>query len=106
IRTAMGWRISFRVQAAIVGVVILLSRRIVDPAPADRTRHFDVFGAVLSAAGMFFVVVAILQIGVNGVLVAVFFVLGAALLFWFFLHIRSLERRGVEPLLATSLFRN
>jgi MFS family permease len=106
ITTAISWRVTFLVQAAIVGLVILLSRRIVDPAPADRTRHFDVVGAVLSAAGMFFVVIAILQIGVNGVLVAVFFVLAAALLFWFFLHIRSLEREGVEPLLARSLFSN
>jgi MFS family permease len=106
ITTAISWRVTFLVQAAIVGLVVLLSRRIVDPAPADRSRRFDVGGAVLSATGMFFVVVAILQIGVNGVLVAVFFALGAALLFWFFLHIRSDERKGVEPLLATSLFRN
>ena len=106
ITTAISWRVTFLLQAAIVGLVILLSRRIVDPAPADRSRHFDVVGAVLSAAGMFFVVVAILQIGVNGLLVAVFFVLAAALLFWFFLHIRSLERKKVEPLLARSLFRN
>jgi MFS family permease len=106
ITTAISWRVTFLVQAAIVGLVILLSRRIVDPAPADRSRHFDVAGAVLSAAGMFCVVIAILQIGVNGLLVAVFFVLGGALLFWFFLHIRSLERRGVEPLLSRSLFRN
>jgi MFS family permease len=106
ITTAISWRVTFLVQAAIVGLVILLSRRIVDPAPADRSRRFDVVGAVLSAAGMFCVVIAILQIGVNGPLVAVFFVLAAALLFWFFLHIGSLERRGVEPLLARSLFRN
>jgi MFS family permease len=106
ITTAISWRVTFLLQAAIVGLVILLSRRIVDPEPADRSRHFDVVGAVLSAAGMFFVVIAILQIGVNGLLVAVFLVLGGALLFWFFLHIGSLERRGVEPLLARSLFRN
>jgi MFS family permease len=106
ITTAISWRVTFLLQAAIVGLVMLLSRRIVDPAPADRSRHFDVVGAMLSAAGMFFVVVAILQIGVNGLLVAVFAVVGAALLFWFFLHIRSLERRGVEPLLSRSLFRN
>jgi MFS family permease len=106
ITTAISWRVTFLVQAAIVVLVILLSRKIVDPAPADRSRQFDVVGAVLSAAGMFFVVVAILQIGVNGLLVAIFFVVGAALLFWFFLHIRSLEHKKVEPLLATSLFRN
>jgi MFS family permease len=63
-------------------------------------------GAVLSAAGMFCVVIAILQIGVNGLLVAVLGALGAGLLAWFFLHIRALERVGTEPLLSTGLFRN
>ncbi len=86
--------------------MIVLSRRIVDPAPPDHSRHFDVVGAALSAAGMFFIVVAILQVGVNGLLVAVFAVLGVALLLWFFVHIRALERAGREPLLSTSLLRN
>src|SRR5262249_28909792 len=102
ITTAISWRGTFLAHAAIVGLGIRLSRKAGAPAPADRSRHFDVVGAVLSAAGMFFVVIAIFQIGVNGLLVAVFFVLGGVLLFWFFLHIRSLERRGVEPLLARS----
>ena len=77
-----------------------------DPLPPDRSRRFDTLGAVLSAVGMFFVVMAILQIGANGLLVALFMVLGAGLLFWFFLHIRSMERRGKDPLLSTSLFKN
>ncbi|HMD57807.1 MAG TPA: MFS transporter [Solirubrobacteraceae bacterium] len=106
ITTAISWRVTFLLQAAIVGLVVLLSRAITDPLPADRTRKFDIVGGLLSAAGMFFVVMAILQIGVNGVLVAVFAVLGAGLLFWFFLHIRSCERKGTEPLLSRSLFRN
>jgi NAD(P)-dependent dehydrogenase (short-subunit alcohol dehydrogenase family) len=106
ITTAISWRVTFLLQAAIVGLVVVLSRRIVDPVPPDKTRRFDTVGAVLSAAGMFFVVIAILQIGVNWLLVGVFAVLGAGLLLWFFLHIRSLERKGIEPLLSTSLFRN
>jgi Na+/melibiose symporter-like transporter len=44
--------------------------------------------------------------GVNWLLVAVFLALGAGLLLWFFVHIRSLERKSIEPLLSTSLFRN
>ena len=36
----------------------------------------------------------------------IFLALGAAFLLWFFLHIRSSERAGKEPLLSTSLFRN
>jgi MFS family permease len=104
ITTSFSWRVTFLLQAAIVAVVIWLSRGLSDPLPADRTKHFDALGAVLCAAGMFFVVVAILQIGVNGVLVAVFAALGAAFVLWFFAHVRSLERRGVEPLLSMSVF--
>jgi MFS family permease len=106
ITTAISWRVTFLVQAAVVGVIILLSRGITDPVAADRTRHFDTAGAVLSAMGMFFIVVAILQIGINGALVAVFASLGAGFLLWFFRHVRSLEARGIEPLLSTSLFKN
>src|SRR5947207_6237931 len=65
ITTGISWRVTFLVQAAIVGAIILLCRGLTDPLPADRSRRFDASGAVLSAAGMFFVVVAILQIGVN-----------------------------------------
>jgi len=106
ITTAISWRVTFLLQAAIVGVIVLLCRGITDPVSPDRSRRFDTLGAVLSAAGMFFVVMAILQIGANGLLVALLMMLGAGLLLWFFLHIRSLERRGIEPLLSTSLFRN
>ena len=106
ITTAISWRVTFLLQAAIVGLIVLLCRGLIDPLPPDRSRRFDTLGAVLSAAGMFFVVMAILQIGANGLLVALFMVLGAGLLLWFFLHIRSLERRGIEPLLSTGLFKN
>jgi MFS family permease len=106
ITTAISWRVTFLLQAAIVALVAFQSRKIVDPAPPDPGRHFDVLGGVLSAAGMFFVVFGILEIGVNGLLVVVFFALGALLLVWFFIHIRRLEHRGVEPLLSTGLFRN
>jgi len=106
ITTAISWRVTFLLQAAIVALVIVLSRRIVDPVPPDETRHFDTLGAVLSAAGMFFVVIAILQVGVNSTLVIVFALLGVAFLAWFFAHIRSLTRRGIEPLLSPDVFRN
>jgi MFS family permease len=106
ITTAISWRVTFLLQAAIVGGVVVLSRAVADPLPPDRTRHFDTTGAVLSAAGMFFIVIGILQIGINGLLLVVFLALGAALLWWFFAHVRSLERRGAEPLLSTGLFRN
>lgn len=106
ITSGVSWRVTFLVQAAIVAFVALLSRRIADPLPADRSRRFDLLGAVLSAAGMFFLITAILQIGVNGLLVVLLAVLGVGFLGWFFLHIRALERRQLEPLLSTGLLKN
>ena len=105
ITTTVSWRASFILQAVVVVIIIFLSRKIVDPAPPDPTRPFDVLGAVLSAVGMFVVVVGILQLGDNGWLAAIFFVIGVAFVVWFFVHIRSRERAGKEPLLSTSLFR-
>jgi MFS family permease len=106
ITTAISWRASFLFQAAIIAAIVLLSRKLVDPLPPDPTRPFDTVGAILSALGMLFVVLGILQAGSNGLLMTIFLALGAALLLWFFLWIRSLERAGKEPLLSTGLFRN
>jgi MFS family permease len=106
ITTTISWRASFLLQAAIVATIIVLSRRLVDPVAPDPTRSFDTIGAVLSAAGMFFIVVGILQVGSNGLLMTISFALGAGVLIWFFLHIRAKERAGKEPLLSTGLFHN
>jgi predicted MFS family arabinose efflux permease len=88
---------------------------------------FDIRGTVLSAAGLFFVVIGILQAGDYGWFTArqdfvigntviieqggispvwLFVAIGAGFLLWFFLHIRSMERAGKEPLLSTRLFHN
>ncbi|MFI7463909.1 MFS transporter [Nonomuraea sp. NPDC049646] len=106
IATAITWRAAFVFQAAVVAVIVFLSRRIADPVPPDPSRPFDAAGAVLSAVGMFCVVFGILQAGKNAVLMTVFLVAGAVFLIWFFLHIRARERAGKEPLLTTRLFRN
>ena len=106
ITTGISWRAAFVFQALVVATIILLSRRLVDPLPADPTRPFDAVGAILSAVGMFFVVFGILQAGTNN---ALFVALPRArsrvpdrvLL----LHPRR-ERAGKEPLLSTRLFRN
>jgi hypothetical protein len=63
-------------------------------------------GAFLSAAGMLFLVLGILQFGVNTTLVVVFLALGLVLQFAFYLYVRREERVGKEPLLSTSLFRS
>jgi MFS family permease len=106
IATAISWRAAFLFQALVVAAIIVLSRRMVDPLPADPTRPFDVLGAILSAVGMFFVVLGILQADSNPALMAVLLAVGAAFLIWFFLYIRSRERAGKEPLLTTGLFKN
>ncbi len=104
ITTAISWRVSFLLQAAIVATIILLARNMKDPLPADPGRRFDVVGAILSATGMIFLILGILQIGTNTALVIVFLSLGVVLQLGFFLYIRSQERAGKEPLLSTSLF--
>jgi MFS family permease len=106
ITTTISWRASFLLQAAIVGVIIFLATKITDPAPADPTRRFDTVGAVLSAGGMSLLVFGILQAGNNNTLLAIFLILGVVFLAGFYLHVRSDERQGKEPLLSTGLFRN
>jgi MFS family permease len=106
ITTGISWRAAFVFQAAVVAAIILLSRRMADPVAPDPTRAFDLVGAVLVGVGLFFVVFGILFADSNKALLGLFIALGAALLLWFFLYIRSRERAGKEPLLSTGLFRN
>jgi MFS family permease len=106
IATAISWRAAFVFQAAIIALIVFLSRSIVDPVAPDPTRPFDILGAVLSAAGLIFVVMGILQADTNAVLTGILVAVGALILILFFLHIRARERRGEEPLLSTGLFRN
>ena len=106
ITAAISWRAAFVFQALVILVIILLSRRMVDPIAPDPTRPFDVVGSILSAAGMFFLVFGILQADDNGALMAALMAVGAVLLGWFVLHVRARERAGREPLLSTGLFRN
>jgi MFS family permease len=106
ITTAISWRAAFLFQALVVAAIILLSRRMVDPVPADPTRPFDVVGAILSAVGMFFVVLGILFADTDKQRMLILLALGAAFLLGFFVYIRARERAGKEPLLSTRLFRN
>ncbi len=127
ITTAISWRASFIAQVLVVAMIIVLSRRIADPGIQGAKPRFDLTGAILSAAGLFFVVLGILQSGTYGWFRAskdfaigntvvihqggispvwLFVGIGALILLWFFLHIRARERAGKEPLLATRLFRN
>jgi MFS family permease len=106
ITTGISWRAAFIFQAAVVATIILLSRRMVDPVAPDPARPFDVVGAILSAVGMFFVVLGVLFADSNLVVTVMFLVIGAGFLIGFYLYIRFLERAGKEPLLSTGLFKN
>jgi len=106
ITTAIDWRAAFVFQALIVAAIVVLSRGLEDPLPADPTTPFDGIGAVLSAAGLVCVVMGILQadnaLSVSAGLIG----LGILLIVGFFLHVRRFERVGRVPLLSTGLFRN
>ena len=106
ITTTISWRASFLLQALIVVWIIVLSRKIVDPPAPVQTRPPDILGGILSAVGLVFVVIGILQAGTNWTLTIVLMAAGFALLGWFFIHIRARERSGQLALLSTSLFRN
>jgi len=106
ITTAITWRAAFIFQALIIVIIVLLSRGITDPLPADPDRPFDTVGAVLSAVGLVVLVGGIMAADSNLALMAVLIVVGALILAGFFAWIRSRERAGKEALLSTGLFRN
>jgi MFS family permease len=106
ITTGISWRAAFVFQAVIIAIIIILGRRIVDPLPPEPDRPFDVFGTVLSAAGLVCLVMGILQAERDLALMAVLMAVGVLFLLWFFLHVRAWERAGKEPLLSTGLFHN
>jgi MFS family permease len=106
IATAISWRAAFLFQAVIVAAIVVLSRQIEDHVPPDRSRPFDLLGAVLSAVGLVMIVLGILLADDDIAAMAGLLLGGAAVLALFFWHIRREERAGIEPLLSTSLFRN
>jgi predicted MFS family arabinose efflux permease len=110
-----------------VALIIVMARRIVDPPRSATRPAFDLMGAILVGAGLFFVVLGILQStsygwlsarkdftiggtvvisqgGLSPVWVSV--AIGGVILVWFFWHIRARERKGTDPLIARRLFRN
>jgi MFS family permease len=106
ITSAISWRAAFVFQALVVATIVVLSRKIVDPLPADPGREFDLRGAVLSAIGLILLVTGILAADQNIWLTVALMAAGALFLVGFFLSVRAKERTGKEPLLATALFRN
>ena len=127
VTSAISWRASFGLQVLVVVWIIWLGRKIVDPGPAEPRPGFDLTGAILSAVGLFFVVLGLLQsrtygfgasrqdftIGNTVVIpkgsispVWLYVAIGGLFLLWFFLHIRANEKKGRAVLLRLRLFRN
>ncbi len=127
VTSAISWRASFGLQVLIVAWIIVMARKITDPPRVGPTPRFDLVGAVLSAAGLFFVVLGLLEsrtygffasrkdfkIGGTVVLpkgglspVWPLVAIGALFLLWFILHLRSREHRGKDPLVHLRLLKN
>jgi MFS family permease len=106
ITAAVSWRAAFVFQTLVIALIIWLARRIEDPLPADPTHSFDTHGAILSAVGLVLVVMGILATDDNAWLALALAAAGFAVLAWFLVSVRAVERAGREPLLPTSLFRN
>ncbi|WP_344825449.1 MFS transporter [Actinocorallia longicatena] len=106
----IGWRASFLAQALAVGYAIHRTRRAADPPEAADRQPFDVTGAVLSAAGLFAIVLGVQMTGSHGwdslFPVWTSLALGALILYGFVRHLHAREHAGREPLLATRLFRS
>ena len=121
VTSAISWRASFVLQVLVVGWIIVLARRIHEPAASGTKPRFDITGAILSAAGLFFVVLGLLQSRTYGFLVSrqdfsigntvvipkgsispvwIFVAIGALFLLWFFLHVHARERKGKAVLLV------
>jgi MFS family permease len=127
ITSTISWRASFILQVLVVAWIIVLGRRIVEPPFTQARPAFDTEGAILSAVGLFFIVLGILRTNTFGwitsrkdfviggtVIIAkggvspiwIFLGIGVVILGWFYLHISAREKRGKEPLLHRRLFRN
>jgi MFS family permease len=106
ITSAITWRAAFVFQAAIIGVIVVTGRRIIDPVEPDPDRSFDVLGAILSGVGLTLLIAGILAADNNAIAMALLLIGGALVLAWFFLYVRNRERSGNEPLLSVKLFHN
>ena len=125
--SAVSWRASFGLQVLVVAWIIVLARRITEPTRTGPVPHFDMAGAVLSGAGLFFVVLGFLQsrtygffasrqdFSIGGVVIIpkgwispvwLFIAIGALFLLWFFLLVRAREKKGKDVLLHLRLFRS
>lgn len=127
ITSTITWKASFASEVIICIIILSLSSRIIESRREGPKSKLDIFGTILSAAGLVSIVLGLLQAGNYGWLrsrknfyigntlileqgsispVILFAGAGVIFLIWFYFHIRSMERRKKEPLLSTKLFHN
>jgi MFS family permease len=127
VTSAISWRASFILQFLVVAGIVWLARGIEDPPRTAAAPHFDFVGAVLSAAGLFFIVIGILgtttygwgasrkAFTVNGKELIpkgsispiwISIVIGLLVLAWCAWHLHSVEKAGKTPLVSLNLFRH
>lgn len=116
--TELTWRVVFIGEVALVALILVLTPKVADALRDGPAPKLDVVGAVLSAAGIGAMVLGVLQSSTWGFLtpkdspvepfgfsLAVFVVIGGAVLLWAFVawsHRR--EARGEDPLVHLRLF--
>jgi MFS family permease len=126
ITTALSWRASFAMEAAITLVVIVMMRRLAMPKRPPSETSLDYAGVVLSAVGFALIVIGTLLAGPYGLITArqdfgvfgrtvlsaggispalVFIVLGFAVLAVFALWEQRRITRGQDPLVRLAVMR-
>lgn len=115
--TELSWRVVFVGEAAVAVTILLLIRTVADAPRSGPAPRFDLVGAVLSAAGLGFVVLGVLQSSTWGFIeprdspvepfgfsLAVFVVAAGGLLLWAFaVWQRHRESRDLDPLVHLDL---
>jgi EmrB/QacA subfamily drug resistance transporter len=117
------WRWSLRINVIIAIVAIIGSLFIIE-SKGEQEKHFDWWGTILSSAGLFCLVFAIIEgtaygwitpnqlfsvLGVSWPLATIsvipfFFILATVLLLLFGIHEHHLEQNGGTPILSVSMF--
>jgi MFS family permease len=117
--TYLSWRLVFVGEVLVVGVILVLTRRVADTVPEARVR-LDLVGTALSALGLGLIVFAILRAGEWGFVQpkpsapewlglspAVWLALGGGFVLWLFVGWEN--RRiavGAEPLVNPAILKN
>jgi len=105
--TFLSWRVGFGLEAVIVVLIFALSGRLAETLPTMPWRDLDTVGVVVSAAGLFFIIIGALTLNDLGAWnrALVLIGTGALLLIVFALWQRRRIRHDQAPLTDVRLFR-